>query len=238
MVNHILPLRLENVCVKKRGKTLLGPVNLEIGSQGITTVLGPNGSGKTTLLRAIHGLERLADGALHWQQDISIVRASQAFVFQSPIMLRRTTLENLSYPLKISGAPIKEREIKAKETLEKVDLSDCAMLSALQLSGGEQQKLAIARALITTPQLLLLDEPTTNLDGRATKEIEALLLEAAKSGVRILVSTHDTAQAKRLANDTLFLYRGRIHERGSAAQFFKKPKTSEAQSYLRGDILE
>lgn len=200
--------------------------------------MGPNGSGKTTLMRLIHGLENPREGTSTWNSDLKIAQLSQSFVFQTPIMLRRTAFENITYPLILRGINKNTAAEIAHKWISKINLEASSNLNARYLSGGEKQKLSLARALATNPQLLLLDEPTANLDGSATKEIEKLLQDAHEAGTRIIMTTHDIGQGKRLAEDIIFLYRGNIHELGMAKSFFKKPATREAQAFLRGDILE
>lgn len=238
MVETILPLKLSNVSVIKRGAHLIGPIDLTIGSGGITIIIGPNGSGKTTLLRLMHGLERPRGGLVKWgHSSRAQIKARQGFVFQAPIVLRRTVRENIAYPLYIRREAKQQARDKAGRWLEKIGLADAAERSATVLSGGEKQKLALARALITNPEVLFLDEPTTNLDGAATRDIEALLLDAVKSGTRIIMTTHDFGQAKRLARDVIFIYHGLIHEQSVADDFFNGPSTLEARKFLAGDIL-
>jgi tungstate transport system ATP-binding protein len=238
MVSSILPVTLSGATITRRGKTLLGPVDLKISRQGFTIILGPNGAGKTTLLRTLHGLEKLAAGTVTWQVPVGQARPKQAFVFQSPIMMRRTVLENLIYPLAIHGTPRKAAAEIAAGWAEKIGLSKALDVSAPKLSGGEKQKLALARALIREPEILFLDEPCANLDGRATREIEAILRAAQTNGVRILMSTHDIGQGKRLATEVLFLMGGKIVEAAPADAFFNAPQTPQAQALLKGDIVE
>ncbi len=238
MVEKILPLKIENASVTKRGMQILKSISLEISQGGLTVIMGPNGSGKTTLLKMMHGLEKPRQGTIHWNCDLETVRLNQSYVFQTPILLRRTTLENIIYPLRLRGISKNEAKHIAYKWIEQIKLKASANLNASLLSGGEKQKLAIARALATNPQLLFLDEPTTNLDGTSTREIETLLVEAQKSGMRIIMTTHDLGQAKRLAHDVIFLYRGAIHETGIAKTFLNHPKTNEAKAFLQGDILE
>lgn len=238
MVSSILPLRLKDVSVAKRGKMLIGPIDLEIGMEGVTTILGPNGSGKTTLLRLMNGLERPHKGSLEWHISMQDARKKQAFVFQTPIVLRRSTLDNIIYPLQLQNVPKDEATKVALKGLEKVNLIEVQNLNAGFLSGGEKQKLAIARALVTNPDIMFLDEPTANLDGASTREIEAIIKDAALRGVRIVMTTHDIGQGKRLADDVIFLYQGKLHEHGLANVFFEQPKTQEAISFLAGEIVE
>ena len=238
MVSSILPLRLKDVSVAKRGKTLIGPIDLEIGIEGVTIIMGPNGSGKTTLLRLMHGLEPPRQGSLEWNTAMQDARKKQAFVFQTPIVLRRSALDNIIYPLQLQNVPKDEANKAALKGLERVDLLEAQNLNASFLSGGEKQKLAIARALVTNPDIMFLDEPTANLDGASTREIETIIKDAALSGVRIVITTHDIGQGKRLADDVIFLYQGKLHEHGSAKAFFDQTKTQEAVSFLAGEIVE
>ncbi len=238
MVEAILPLELIGATVRKRGKTIVGPIDCRIGETGLSVIMGPNGSGKTTLLRLMHGLERPRSGSIRWNSDTASARKNQAFVFQTPVMLRRTAAENIIYPLRLQGHSKPEAAEITAVWLDRVGLSQASGLGATFLSGGEKQKLALARALSCNPEVLFLDEPTANLDGTATKEIEAILREALASGIRIIMATHDIGQARRLADDIMFLYRGNLHETGQATEFFKKPKTSEARAFVSGDIVE
>jgi tungstate transport system ATP-binding protein len=238
MVETILPLKVENAHISKRGKTIIGPVTFDITKQGFTTIIGPNGSGKTTLLKMMHGLERPKEGTLNWNCDLELARLHQAYVFQTPILLRRSVIENMIYPLRLKGMKHQQTFAKAKEWLEQINLLEASDLSAKILSGGEKQKLAIARALATNPEVVFLDEPTTNLDGTSTREIETLLKKAIQTKTKIIMTTHDMGQAKRLSDEVMFVYRGKIHEFSAASSFFNKPDSVEARAFLEGDILE
>ncbi len=234
----ILPLRLTDAVARVRGKTLVGPVSLTLGASGLTMVIGPNGAGKTTLLRLMHGLERCRGGAVEWAVARDIARRHQAFVFQAPIMMRRRVLDSLAYPLRLTGVGRAQARAAARASAGRFGLNDLLDSWAPMLSGGEKQKLALARALICDPQVLFLDEPCANLDGRATREFEALLTQEAAQGRRIVMSTHDMGQARRLASEVLFLLGGKIHERAPAEAFFAGPETPEARAFLNGDIVE
>ena len=234
----ILPLTLRGAVAKAGGRRLVGPVDLTIAPTGFTALMGPNGAGKTTLLRLMHGLQRLAEGEIRWNLPWPVARMRQAYVFQTPVMMRRTVLECIAYPLRLHGmarGPARER---AAQWAGRVGLGSALGRPAPRLSGGEKQKLALAQALVRNPEVLFLDEPTANLDGRATRDVEAILSEARAEGTRIVMATHDFAQARRLATDMIFLYRGRVHETGSIARFSEAPDTPEAAAFLRGDILE
>ncbi|WP_339927947.1 ATP-binding cassette domain-containing protein [Yoonia sp. 208BN28-4] len=234
----MFPLHLRDVSVRRHGKTILGPVTHQIGGSGLTVVMGPNGSGKTTLLRAIHGVERLSTGQINWAIPAAQARDLQAYVFQQPIMLRRSVADNLRYPLMLAKRPTGEIDDLVTQWLARIALSDAKSMQATRLSGGERQKLALARALISDPAVLFLDEPCANLDGRATKEIETLLTQTLDRGTRIMMATHDIGQARRLATDVLFMLGGVVHETGVAPDIFATPQTAALQAFLRGDIVE
>ena len=201
-------------------------------------MVGPNGSGKTSLLKMLHGILRLNRGGITWACGTEDAQRRQAFVFQTPVMLRRTVLENLIYPLRLLHVPKAEARHQAEDWAARIGLSGAEGRQATVLSGGERQKLALARALIRKPDLLFLDEPCASLDGRAMREIEAILQDAVASGTRIIMSTHDMGQARRLADEVLFILHGKVHEFGPAAGFFEDPETPQARAFLNGDIVE
>ncbi len=238
MVSQRMSVSLKEVVVKRRNKVVFGPINLELGAAGFTIVLGPNGAGKTTLLKVLHGVERISAGTVQWSVPDNQARQAQAYVFQSPIMLRRSVRKNLAYPLELLGQNKADIAQQVDKWARSIGLQDALDSPAPRLSGGERQKLALGRALIRSPKVLFLDEPCANLDGRSTREIEALLLAATKAGTRIIMTTHDLGQARRLAGDVLFLLNGAVHEQSSASEFFAEPRTPEAKSFLEGDIVE
>lgn len=237
MVTPLLPLKMEAVSVRRGGKTILGPITHQLAGAGISILLGPNGSGKTTLLKTMHGIERPNAGALRWNVGGEAARFRQAFVFQSPTILRRSVLDNIAYPLKLRGVKRAEARARAEEFAARVGLAKILDQNGLVLSGGEKQKLALARALILEPELLFLDEPCANLDGRATRDIEEILLSVRAEGTRIVMSTHDLGQARRLGDDIWFLHAGLLQETTLKDQFFEEPQSEAARSYLRGDLL-
>lgn len=237
-MSEMFPLIVEGAVTRRRGKVLVGPVDLRLEAEGVTVVIGPNGAGKTSLLRLLHGIARLNEGTVRWACEDAEARERQAFVFQTPVMLRRSVRENLTYPLRITGVGRRAAEKRAEAMAEKVGLTEALGRSALALSGGERQKLALGRALIREPEVLFLDEPCAALDGRATREVEAILKAAVADGTRLVMSTHNMGQARRLASEVVFLLGGRIHERGPVETFFDKPETAQAAAFLRGDIVE
>ncbi|MEN9708918.1 MAG: hypothetical protein RIQ68_1326 [Pseudomonadota bacterium] len=158
-------------------------------------------------------------------------------VFQHPVMLRRSVAGNLLYALEQAGVEKSLRDRRCSELLQKVGLSGLAGRPARRLSGGERQKLAFARALARSPELLILDEPTASLDPSATLALERLIAQAAAEGIKILMASHDLGQMRRLAGDVVFLHRGRILESQMANDFFEQPVTAQASAFLRGDLI-
>jgi tungstate transport system ATP-binding protein len=157
-------------------------------------------------------------------------------VFQRPVMLRRSALANVTYALSLAGVPSREREPLALEALKEVGLSGRAHHPARVLSGGEQQRLALARAWALHPEVLFLDEPTANLDPGATREIERIIRAFDAAGTKIIMSTHNLGQARRLGDEVLFLHQGRLVERGPVDRFFKQPASAEAAAFIKGEL--
>ncbi len=236
MVNSILPLQVDAISLRRGGRSILGPVSWVLAATGITVVMGPNGSGKTSFLRAMHGLERINQGSLRWAAPMDIVRAKQSFVFQAPILMRRTVVECIAYPLLLDNIPRAQARAQASDAATKVGLGALLNQPARVLSGGEKQKLALARALIRAPEVLFLDEPCANLDGRSTRDIEAILADARDAGTRIVMSTHNLGQARRLADEIVFLYNGQLVEAGPSS-ILETPAAPELAAYLNGDLL-
>ena len=234
----MFPLIAENLVVEFKGQRILGPIGLNLSKGDIAVILGPNGSGKTTLLKSLHGIIKIKHGAISWSCPKSESMAKQMFVFQSPVMLRRSVFENLTYPLTLCKTPKAEINRLADEWVSRVSLKEVIHVAATRLSGGEKQKLALARALITKPEMLFLDEPTASLDGKTTLEIEKLLQNCAENGTTIMMSTHDIGQAKRLAKNILFLNKGKLESTQPAQTFFREPMSNNASKFIAGDIVE
>ena len=234
----MFPLIAENLVVEVKGKRILGPIGLKLSKGDIAVILGPNGSGKTTLLKSLHSITKIKHGAITWSCSKSESMAKQMFVFQSPVMLRRSVFENLTYPLMLRKTPKAEINRLAAEWISKISLKEVMHVSATRLSGGEKQKLALARALITKPEMLFLDEPTASLDGKTTIAIEKLLKNCAENGTTIMMSTHDIGQAKRLAKNILFLNKGKLESTQPAKTFFLEPISHNARRFIAGDIVE
>ena len=232
----VLPLRLEAAEAWRRGRRVVGPVDLTVAAPGLTAVIGPNGSGKTSLLRLMHGLLPPRGGAVAWAVPTTRARAAQAFVSQRPVALRRSVAANLAFPLRLRGVPRAAARARAAAQARAFGLEALMAQPGPSLSGGEMQRLPLARALIAAPEILFADEPCAALDGAATREVERILADAA-ARVAVVLATHDMGQARRLADAVVFLLGGRVHEAGPAAAFFDAPRTPEARAFLAGEIV-
>ena len=234
--HDLTPIQFKDLSVILGQKIILDKINCKIKSNSITAVLGPNGAGKSIFLQTINGLFSVQSGRLTFNlMEINQeIRKQQAMVFQNPVLLRRTVIANLQF---ISNLRNKESNRLLKKILSKVGLEGYEKKPARLLSGGEKQRLSMARALIINPNLLLLDEPTANLDPYSLNLIEDLVLEENSIGKTVIFTTHDMSQAKRLATDVIFLNKGKVLEQTVSKTFFKNPKTFEAQKYINGEIL-
>lgn len=241
MDSTILPLRLEAVGFAARGTILLSEVTLRLERGQKTVVIGPNGAGKSLLLRLCHGLLAPSRGRILCNGGTEgvgpAVRARQAMVFQRPVHLRRSALANLTYALAARRVPRPERRPRGMAALERFGLAALADRPARVLSGGEQQRLALARAWLLEPELLLLDEPTAALDPASTRAVEAAIDLFARAGVTIVMTTHDLGQARRHADEVVFLAGGRLIEHGPATAFFAGPRTRQGRAFLQGELV-
>jgi len=215
-------------------RTLIRDVSLRIEAGRRTLILGPNGAGKSVLMRLMHGLIEPSAGRILWNGGSG--RPAQAMVFQRPVMLRRSVLDNVIYALDLAGVPAAARRARALDVLERVGLTALADRPARVLSGGEQQRAALARAWALRPRVLFLDEPTASLDPGAAAEVERLIRVIADEGCSIVMVTHHLGQARRLADDIVFVDAGRITEHTPVAEFFASPRSAEAGNYLRGEL--
>ena len=234
--HDLTPIRFKDLSVILGQKIILDKINCKIKSNSITAVLGPNGAGKSIFLQTINGLVSIQSGRLTFNSmdKNQEIRKQQALVFQNPVLLRRTVMANMQFVLNLRN---RESNQLLKNILDKVGLEGYEKKSARLLSGGEKQRLSMARALVVNPHLLLLDEPTANLDPYSLNLIEDLVLEENSIGKTVIFTTHDMSQAKRLATDVIFLNKGKVLEQTVSKTFFKSPKTLEAQKYINGEIL-
>jgi tungstate transport system ATP-binding protein len=228
-------IALEGVGVSAGGTVILDRVTLGIAAGGPLVLVGPNGAGKSTLLKVAMGLLAPSSGLVR-ESDSGTPRAPRkAFVFQKPVMLRRSAAENISFALRAAGRGPTRGTVDG--LLTRVGLGQVAARPARHLSGGEQQRLALARALACDPDILFLDEPTASLDPQATLAVEEIIAEAAADGVKIVMATHDLGEARRLGAEIALLVAGRLVEWTGTARFFTAPQTDTARRFVAGDLV-
>lgn len=230
----ILPLVLDGVCYDAGGERHIHGICHRFAHGPRTVILGPNGAGKSLLLRLCHGLIKPSAGEVRWAATTA---RRQAMLFQTPVMLRRSAAANIAYALAINGVAARERPARVDKALARVGLGDVAQRPARALSAGQQQRLALTRAWAIEPEVLFLDEPTASLDPAGTRAIEQDIGRVHGSGAKIVMTTHDLGQARRLADEVLFLHHGRLIEAGPAEAFFAAPKSREAAAFLAGELL-
>ena len=223
-------LSLRNVEVIRDGCAILQSDDLHIPLTGITALIGPNGAGKTTLLRLIHGLIEPSIG----QCKRPFAPNESALVFHYTPMLKATVRQHLTL-LRDTDRTIRDEAID--EALQSVGIAHLANNPAQRLSAGERQKLCFARARLQNPKLVLLDEPTANLDPNASDDVEQMIAQLAKDGKAVLFASHNMAQVKRLATHLIFMQDGKILEISSPGVFFKNPQTKEGSQFLAREFI-
>lgn len=234
----IFPLELDNLRYEASDKRLINDLSFTLEAGPRTIILGPNGAGKSLLLRLCHGLIQPSGGSVRWHGAKAQNPSDfQAMVFQRPIMLRRSAQANVDYALALQGFDRAERKHLTLEVLEKTGLAEFAKRPARVMSFGEQQKLALARAWVLKPQVLFLDEPTASLDPGATYAFEEIIAEIHATGTKIIMTTHNMGQARRLADEILFIHQGKLLEQSPAETFFSAPKSPLGDAFIRGDLL-
>lgn len=233
----LLPLELDQLVFAVGGRRIIDGISLRLDAGPRTIIVGPNGAGKSVLLRLCHGLLRPTSGTIRWTSpEPPGGPRRQAMVFQRPVLLRRTAVANVAYALAITDLPRAQRMPRALDALRRAGLEYLAKHPARVLSGGEQQRLALARAWALSPEVLFLDEPTASLDPGATHEIEESIAAINASGTKIVMVTHNLGQARRLGDEILFMHQGRLAERAPADRFFKEPASREAAQFLEGEL--
>jgi tungstate transport system ATP-binding protein len=244
MANQII-YQLHNLAQTYNGRPILQIDRLEIHRGEILALVGPSGAGKSTLLRLLNFLEQPASGYVMFEKSTlngSVpaleVRRKVTTVFQNTILLNRSVAANVAYGLKVRKEDKKVIDQAVAEALERVGLGKMAQQPARTLSGGEVQRVALARALVIQPAVLLLDEPTANLDPYNVKLIEEIVAEVNREkGVTVVLVTHNVFQAKRLAHRTALLLEGRLVEIADTAAFFNSPTDPRTAAFVRGDMV-
>ena len=230
-----------NVTFEKLQKSYDGRKVLDI-EKGIiksgsrTAIIGPNGAGKSTLLKILAGLESADKGILYYGDSPEFPQMDATLVFQKPYLISTTVEKNIAYPMKLRGYPDEEIEKRVTELTEELGLTSFRKQKAWKLSGGETQKVALARALSFKPKLLLLDEPTANIDPYTTAEIEKMLIKASEYATIVLI-THNLAQAKRVCNEAMMMHEGKVIEFGPCEEVLLKPSAAETRRFVEGELL-
>ena len=240
-----LPCDIEGVSFDAGGRRLIKDMTFQLTAGPRSVILGPNGAGKSLLLRLLHGLLQPSEGRIAWRDSGRDGKSNSstgpnprhAMVFQRPVMLRRTAAANVDFGLALAGISGAERRARRDSALARTGLAELAKHQARVLSVGQQQRLALARAWALEPELLFLDEPTASLDPAATRNVEKVISAMHAAGTKIVMTTHDLGQAKRMADEIFFLQRGRLIEHAPAEQFFAKQESPEAQAFLAGELL-
>ncbi len=232
---------LTNVARRYGGRTVLRVEQLAIAPGRTLAVLGPSGAGKSTLLRLLNFLEAPDEGQICYDGrpvppggPPLETRREVTTVFQRPLLLDTTVRRNVAYGLRLRGR-VDEAAVDA--ALAGVGLSHLARAHARTLSGGEAQRVALARALVVEPRVLLLDEPTANLDPANVAAIEAAVRDLPERGTTVVIVTHNLFQARRLADDVAILIDGELVEAGPAARLFEHPRDPRAAAFLRGEMV-
>ena len=235
----MLPLVLHQLTYAQGGRHLVDRIDLELTRPGVTVIMGYNGAGKSLLLRLCHGLIAPTSGSVTWAGEgpDDELRRRQAMVFQRPVLLRRSVAQNVDFALKVhSGLGFKARREACNVLLERVGLAALAGQPARRLSGGEQQRLSLARALASDPDVLLLDEPTASLDPASIAVIEAIVKAETARATKVIFVTHDVAQARRMADEVVFMHQGRIAAHAPSDVFFEAPDSEAAAAYIAGRL--
>lgn len=238
-VASILPLSAKDLVFEAGDRRPVDGVSLSVARGDSIAFIGPNGAGKTLTLRMLHGLTTPSGGRVEWANDEGCLggRRRHAMVFQKPVMLRRSARANIVHALAAAGLARRACRERADEILERYGLTGLAGRPARLLSGGEQQRLAIARAAALEPDLLFLDEPTSALDPGATRQIEEMLQDLRRSGVTLVFATHDLGQARRIASRVAVFHRGRILEEGPVSIVLDAPESPEVRDFVAGELL-
>ncbi len=239
-ISSILPLALEGVSFEAGGKRLIKDFTCRFEPGPRTVIIGANGAGKSLLMRLCHGLVRPSAGRIAWlgaEESRVNPAPHQAMVFQRPVMLRRSVAANVDYALSLRDMPRAERAERVALALARTGLKGRARHPARVLSVGEQQRLALTRAWALDPQVLFLDEPTASLDPAAAIAVEDVINAIHKAGTRVIMTTHDLGQARRMGDEILFIHRGRLLERAGTERFFTAPRNDLAQAFIRGELV-
>lgn len=233
---------LRHITQKYDGKVALSEVSLDVREGEVLSIIGPNGAGKTTLLRIMSLLDEPAGGAVFYRgvkvgkHNAGELRGKITMIFQRAVLFNTTVHENIAYGLKLRGYPIGEIDRRVKRSLKLVGLKDFSQRKAKRLSGGEQQRVVLARALALEPEFLLLDEPTANLDPASLSLVENII-EDVKKDTTIVLATNDLFQARRLSDRVACLLNGKLIDKGTAGGIFEHPRDERTKKFISGEFF-
>lgn len=234
----VLPITASNLRIVRAERVLLQVDKLNV-TGACTAVIGPNGAGKSLLIKTLAALQPLDAGTVMWAgvPPRLDARRQVGLLLQRPVLLRRSALANIIYALRAAGVPAKNAQKQALVALQRAGLEALAASPANVLSGGEQQRLALARALALQPEVLFLDEPTASVDPISTQSIEQMLKEALANGCTTMIVSHDLGQVRRLAQHVILMVKGGIVEHSPVDRFFERPSSEQGRAYLAGELL-
>ncbi len=224
----------KDLCVESGNRRIIHNISCRLSAEGISVIMGENGAGKSIFLKTVAGLIKPASGYVQLHPNVA---GRSAMVFQRPVLLRRSVRGNLEHALKVARFERSKRRHRIDALLESCGLAAYSEQSARSLSGGEQQRLQMARALASNPRLILMDEPAANLDPAAVLSLEDLIRAITASGVKIALVTHNLGQVRRLADEALFLSKGHLVEQGHPERLLNEPRSKAVQAYLDGKLL-
>jgi len=242
-ISTVCPVAAQDIILTRADRVLLSIPHIEFGGVSslsrCTMIVGPNGAGKSLLIRILCNLLRADSGKVTWaaQAPADSHRHRVGLMLQKPVLLRRSAQANLIYALRQMGMDRSRCIRKSQSALEQAGLAEIAKVPALRLSGGEQQRLALVRALLLKPDILFLDEPTANVDPGSTFNIEQHLREAIGEGLTVVMVSHDQGQVHRMADNVLLLHKGQLIEHSSHQQFFEQPRNMLTQQWIAGQLL-
>ncbi len=236
--NPFLPLIAKDITYEVKGAKLIKGISLEVSSGGTTIILGHNGSGKSLLLKLLHGVITPSSGRIAWNNRTPVANQYwRTFLLQTPTFFKHTVQYNIEFVLRVAGIPANKHKSRCHQALEICGLANLSNRNTYSLSGGELQKLSLARAWVLNPSVVLLDEPTVALDPPSALGFENIIHQFKQSGTKVIMTTHDLSQAKRLADEIVFIDAGKVIEQSQAEKFFSGPQSSQAQNFISGELI-
>ena len=239
VLDPVRPIKAQGLLIERAGRVLVNVPDITLGAVNCTAIVGPNGAGKSLLVKTLSALLVADEGEVMWggappDEDR---RFQVGLLLQRPVLLKRSAINNVVFALRAMGKKRPEALDSAYQALEVAGLGGLADVSADRLSGGEQQRLALARALALKPDMLFLDEATANVDPASTLAIEQQLGQAIEGGLGVVFVSHDMGQVRRLADEVILMNRGELVEQSARTDFFKHTINPVTRRWLAGEIL-